>query len=184
MTSDEPAATTTGSAADTPGFSNVEEHLRSVSGVVVGDDGSETSRDAVLWAAEYAARRGTELHVVRCWQLTTAPQPASFEPGYIPPMEDWEGTVRQELDAAWTTLRDRMPQLQVHAVHGSPGRILVEASRDADLVVVGSRGHGRLAELVLGSVAAQVAREAQCPVTIVPPRADRPREDDVPTTGR
>jgi nucleotide-binding universal stress UspA family protein len=136
----------------------------------------------VLWAAEDAARRGTALHVVRCWQMTTAPTPATFEPGFVPPMEDWERAVLQELDAAWTSLRDRGAELQLHAVHGNPERVLVEASRDADLIVVGSRGHGRLAELVLGSVAAQVAREARCPVTIVRPRADRAGEDDVPAT--
>jgi nucleotide-binding universal stress UspA family protein len=182
MTSDKPAATTS-AAPDAADVSDVEEHLGSVLGVVVGDDGSEASRDAVLWAAEDAARRGTVLHVVRCWQMTTAPQPASFEVGYIPPMEDWERAVLQELDAAWTSLRDRVTELQLHAVHGNPGRVLVEASPDADLIVVGSRGHGRLANFVLGSVAAQVAREARCPVTIVRPRADRSGEDDAPVTG-
>jgi nucleotide-binding universal stress UspA family protein len=176
MTSDKPAATS-GAATDAADFSDVEEQLLSVSGVVVGDDGSTASRDAVLWAAEDAARRGTKLHIVRCWQMTTAPQPTSWQVGYIPPMEGWEGAVLQELNAAWTSLRDGVPELQLHAVHGNPGRVLVEASRDADLIVVGSRGHGRLAELVLGSVAAQVARAAQCPVVIVRPRADRPGED-------
>jgi nucleotide-binding universal stress UspA family protein len=179
MTSDKPAAPT-GAAPDAADFSAVEEHLGSVVGIVVGDDGSEASRDAVLWAAEDAARRGTQLHVVRCWQMTTAPQPASWEVGYIPPMQDWEAAVLQELDAAWTSLRGRVPALQLHAVHGNPARVLVEASHYADLIVVGSRGHGRLADFVLGSVAAQVSREARCPVTIVGPRADHPSGDDVP----
>ena len=133
---------------------------------------------AVLWAAEDAARCGTRLHVVRCWQMTTAPQPDSLEVGYVPPLEDWERAVGHGLDAAWASLRERVPELRLHAVHGSPERVLVEASRVADLVVVGSRGHGRLADFVLGSVAAAVSREAQCPVTIVRPRARRPDGDD------
>ncbi len=173
MISDKPGATTIGAAADATSVSDVEEHLWPVTGVVVGDDGSQASRDAVLWAAEDAARRGTWLHVLRCWQMTTAPQPISFDIGYIPPMEDWESAVRKELDTTWTSLRDRVPELQLHTVHGRPERVLVEASRDADLLVVGSRGHGRLADFVLGSVAAAVAREAHCPVVIVRPRADR-----------
>ncbi|TFV63954.1 universal stress protein [Geodermatophilus sp. DF01-2] len=183
MTGNGSTGSTTDAVADSVGAPGVEENLRSVTGVVVGDDGSAASRDAVLWAAEDAARRGAPLHVVRCWQMTTAPQPGSWKVGYIPPLEDWEQAVIRELDAAWASLRDRVPELRLHAVHGRPGRVLVEASRDADLVVVGSRGHGRLADLVLGSVATDVAREAQCPVVIVRPRTDRPGEDDATRAG-
>src|SRR3712207_228985 len=68
-------------------------------GVLLGHDGSECAQEALQWAARLAARAGWPLHVLRAWKITTAPQPATWEPGYVPPFEDFEKAVRADLEA-------------------------------------------------------------------------------------
>ena len=81
--------------------------------------------------------------------------------------QEAEDSVAKALDG----LGDSKPaSVTVKAFTGYPARVLVDASKDADLVVVGSRGTGGFAELVLGSVSSQVAHHAACPVVIVPSR--------------
>ncbi len=138
-------------------------------GVVVGDDMSRVSRAAVVWAAQDATRRGVSLHVLRAWSMTSAPRPASWAPGYIPAWSEWEAAVIEELrHRCKDLLADTTgTAVQMHAVHAPAAKALIEASKGADLVVVGSRGRGGFAGLVLGSVAEQVVRHAYCPVTVV-----------------
>ena len=135
----------------------------------MGDDGTDTSRAAVRWAALDAVRRGSVLHVVRCWSLVTAPRPATWAVGYVPPLRDWETAVLRQ------TRRLHAPQLADvegldvcwQPVHARPEAVLARASTGADLLVVGSRGRGELTELLLGSVAAAVLHTAACPVVVV-----------------
>ena len=145
------------------------ERVQISGGVVVGEDGSVPSRRAVVWAAQDAGRRGVTLHVLQAWSMTSAPRPASWAPGYVPALPDWEAAVVEKLDARCTDLLADTAGVvvEVHAVHGRPAQALIEASRRADLVVVGTRGRGGFAGLVLGSVAEQVVRHAYCPVTVV-----------------
>ena len=137
-------------------------------GVLVGHDGSECAHEALQWAAGLAARAGYPLHVLRAWKITTAPQPATLEPGYVPPLEDFEKAVQDELEAHVAAAR-LDPELSVtcHVTHGSPVRGLIESAARADLLVVGARGRGGFAGLVLGSVSDQCVRHAPCPVTVV-----------------
>jgi nucleotide-binding universal stress UspA family protein len=146
----------------------VTEHLPPLSGVVVGDDCSRNAHRAVAVAAEEAKRRNSPLHVVRSWSLTTAPRPATWEMGYMPSLAEWEQAVRDALEKEWGHLREEIPDLQLHPVHRSPKEVLVEASEHADVVVVGARGRGRMAGLVLGSVSDEVVRKTRCPVIVVP----------------
>ncbi len=155
----------------------VTAHLEVDGGIVVGDDGSGTSQQAVQWAADEAALRGCPLHVVRSWTMSNAPRPASWSFGYVPSRTEYEGAVAEKLQATWSGLADHVPALHLHAVHGDPARILVEGSLGADLVVVGSRGHGRVAEFMLGSVADEVVRAARCPVTIVRSSTSTPLDE-------
>ena len=145
------------------------ERVQLVGGVLVGDDGSLPSRTAVLWAAQDAARRGVTLHVLQAWSMTSAPRPASWTPGYVPALPEWEAAVADKLGARCTDLLAGTlgVLVEVHAVHAPAAQALIEASRGADVVVVGSRGRGGFAGLVLGSVAEQVVRHAFCPVTVV-----------------
>lgn len=137
--------------------------------VVVGVDGAPENRVVVDRAFEEARAQGTSLIAVHAWD---------------PPMRDEEiargfGIVWSELDkvrAAMLDQRleacaDRYPGVRVerHVVHGSPARRLVELSAHASLLVVGSRGRGGFAGMVLGSTSQALIRHALCPVLIVRP---------------
>ncbi|WP_222269884.1 universal stress protein [Modestobacter marinus] len=137
-------------------------------GVLVGHDGSEGAEEALQWAAALAARAGWPLHVLRAWRMTTAPQPASWEFGYVPPLPDYEKAVREELEARVAAAHlDPTLSVTCHVTQGSPARGLIESAVGADLLVVGARGLGGFAGLVLGSVSDQCVRHAPCPVTVV-----------------
>lgn len=142
-------------------------------GVVVGDDGSDHSDEAVRWAARYAAVCGKRLHVLRSWSIFTAPQPTTTAPGYVPPLADFQHAVQEDMEQHWSGLAAEAPgvEVQLQPVHGPAAQVLLEASVHAELVVVGSRGRGGFAELVLGSTADQVVRYSHCPVTVVRSRA-------------
>lgn len=150
-------------------------------GILVGDDGSPASRQAVRWAAGLAGRLGAPLHVVRSWAISSAPRPATATGGYVPPLTDFEQAVLDRLRADVDSLE--LPEgtdLQLHVLHGPAGRRLVEASEHAEMLVVGTRGAGGFLGLRMGSTADQVMRHAHCPVVVVPvPGADDP--DDLDT---
>ena len=137
-------------------------------GVLVAHDGPDCADEALRWAAGLAARAGYPLHVLRAWKMTTAPLPATWEPGYVPPLEDFEKAVREELEAH-VAAAGLDPEVSVtcHVTHGTPARGLIESAARADLLVVGARGLGGFAGLVLGSVSDQCVRHAPCPVTVV-----------------
>ncbi|WP_222195191.1 universal stress protein [Modestobacter italicus] len=142
-------------------------------GVVVGHDGSDCAQQALTWAATLAERASWPLHVVRAWRIATAPQPASWEPGYVPPMREYEQAVQADLEADVRSVlgAERAAAATCHVVHAAPVRTLIEAAQGADVLVVGARGRGGFAGLLLGSVSDQVTHHAPCPVTVV--RSDR-----------
>jgi len=136
--------------------------------VVVGVDGSDVSDLAIGFAMEEASRRGAELVAVHAFL-----HPVSLQPGDIVPLvydenalETDEGRLLAESLAGW---RDRFPDVPVRrkVVRGSAGRVLVEESKGAQLVVVGARGRGGFAGLLLGSVSHGLLHHAHCPVAIV-----------------
>lgn len=146
------------------------EALEVDGGVVVGHDGSTFAQEALIWAGALAGRAGLALHVVRAWNLVTAPRPAGWEAGSVPPMSAFELAVRDELDGQVT--RAQLPpsvHVTTHALHRAPAAGLVETSQGADLLVVGARGHGGFSGLLLGSVSDQCVHHASCPVTVVRP---------------
>jgi nucleotide-binding universal stress UspA family protein len=138
--------------------------------VVVGIDGSERSLDAVRVAIATASLRGCGLTILHAW---TAP---NFDaPGVAVPTElVLEEVEQDELRAMAETvagLREEYPDVMVEQrlVHGRASRVLIEASQGAELVVVGSRGRGGFASLLLGSVSHAVIHHAHCPVMVVRP---------------
>jgi nucleotide-binding universal stress UspA family protein len=149
----------------------VAETLVVDGGILVGHDGSAHAAAALKCGVDLARRFGQPLHVVRTWVMSSAPRPESWEPGYVPPMRDYEEAVRKALtrdvEAGGLTPGE---DVVVHVVHGAPARRLVEASAGADLLVVSRRGRGGFAGLGLGSVTDQVIRHANCPVVVVPAR--------------
>lgn len=132
--------------------------------IVVGVDGSPSSVEALRWAAHQAELTGAELHAVTSWHL-----PTTY--GWIPSVADfdWAGNARTTLDHAIKDALDgsRAALVHKHVLEGHASRVLLDASADAGLLVVGSRGHGEFAGMLLGSVAQHVVTHANCPVLVV-----------------
>lgn len=150
------------------GTDDVMETAHVEGGILVGHDGSECSQDAVRWAGELARRADLDLHVLRAWSMTTAPRPASWTPGYVPPLEEWAAAVHDELTRHVRGAGlDPAVRVTCHAVHRTAARGLIEAAANADLVVVGARGRGGFKGLLMGSTSDQVVHHAPCPVTVI-----------------
>jgi nucleotide-binding universal stress UspA family protein len=146
-------------------------------GVLVAHDGSAQAEAALRTAVGYAAALKTHVTVVRAWTISTAPRPSTAAPGYMPPFEDFEAATLAALEEDIAPIRADHPDVTITAVvvHGSPAEKLLEASRHADLLVLGSRGHGGFTGLLLGSTSEQLVRHAECPVLVNKP-ADKKTE--------
>ena len=136
--------------------------------ILVGVDGSESSHKAMAWAAAEAADHGAELVVLNVWEHTLLPPAGSVSVSehYVP---DPSQRTAENLRAEITQVLGEQPAIvvQPRLKQGTPAKVLIEESADADLLVVGTRGHGGFRGLVLGSVSQHVAAYAQCPVTVV-----------------
>jgi nucleotide-binding universal stress UspA family protein len=140
-----------------------------MAGIVVGVDGSAISQRALDWAAREAALRQAPLTVLAVHQVAVSNLTgrAMIAPEDAPEVEAARQAA-QELTVKTTSQLDSQPSsVTVRAVSGLPARELVSASQDADLVVVGSRGAGGFAALVMGSVSSQVVAHAACPVVVI-----------------
>jgi len=137
--------------------------------VVVGVDGSPNSIAALKWAAHYAQSTNCIVRAVYVWSyptssIITAPLGSAMAPA------DLMETASAEALAGFIAEAELPPE--VHVVHvvreGSTSKVLLEYSHDADILVVGARGHGGFAGLLLGSVANAVINHAPCPVAVIP----------------
>ncbi|MEU9047745.1 MULTISPECIES: universal stress protein [unclassified Kitasatospora] len=132
--------------------------------VVVGVDGSPSSKRALRWALGQAASTGAVVEAVACWR------PASMYEWAVHGQDSGHAEAAQKsLAAAVAEVIGAAPAVEVRqsTVTGNPAEVLVERSRGADLLVVGHRGHGGFAGLRLGSVSHACAQHAACPVVIV-----------------
>jgi nucleotide-binding universal stress UspA family protein len=136
--------------------------------IVVGVDGSEESRRALGWALDEARIRGARIVALRAWAY-----PALAAGGLIPATTDLvdqlAGGERKELAETVADFDAEGVEVEQVVVEDAAAHALVEAAAGADLLVVGSRGHGGFTGLLLGSVSQQCAHHAPCPVVIVPP---------------
>ncbi|MBP2335709.1 nucleotide-binding universal stress UspA family protein [Saccharothrix coeruleofusca] len=141
--------------------------------IVVGVDGSPASRGALRWALDEATRTGASVEAVMAWSREPEPVPAA-SPGEHPrgDQPDRRHPAR-ELHEIVEQVRARVPRapevVEVTIV-GDAGRALTDASRQADLLVVGATGRGALVQALLGDVPATCLRHSACPVVVVPPR--------------
>ncbi len=134
--------------------------------IVVGLDGSKVSSRALEWAATEANLRGAKLRAIRAWMLPSFSELPYPAPGALAmvPHQAHSALSSQLLD---TLGPDWAATVEPVVKEGRPAEVLIEASAGADLIVVGSRGHGGFVGLLLGSVSTQVVHHSHCPVTIV-----------------
>lgn len=132
--------------------------------VVVGIDGSESSKHALRWAARIARAEDARIEVVGTWQWPYAYGWTAAVPMEYSPEQDLEKVLNDVVGEVFDS--GRPVDLTVRVLEGDPARVLIELSETALLVVVGSRGRGGFAGLVLGSVSRKVAELAKCPVLI------------------
>jgi nucleotide-binding universal stress UspA family protein len=133
--------------------------------MVVGIDGSEGSRRALEWAVEHARRLGVSVMATYAWRGPSVPQ-LWYGPHSDP--DDLARRAAQFLDAQLASVDTSGVDVERRVVDNRPSAALIEAGTLASLVVVGSRGHGQVTNVVLGSVSDQVAHHATCPVVVVP----------------
>lgn len=139
-----------------------------MAGIVVGVDGSEHSVDALRWAASEARLRGVTLRVVASFSssiISTGYEVASPDPS------DLAAASNTMLGAAIDTVRESGElegvDIVTEALEGHAGEQLIKLSEDADLLVVGARGHGGFLGLLMGSVTTYVVNHALCTVVVV-----------------
>ena len=144
-----------------------------MSGIIVGVDGSDHSRRALSWAIQEAERRNIPLTVLTVHPDQVRPATGIYWalPDYPVSSADLELTrqeVREWAEKVASQIGAAAGEFTVTVVLGDPARQLIAASRDADLLVVGSRGAGPVAQHLMGSVSSKVAHHAACPVVVIP----------------
>lgn len=134
--------------------------------IVVGVDGSPSSRSALSWALGQASLTGASVTAVIAWEF---PAFYSWEGGTMPP-EEFEDAAHENLHRAVDeTVTDTHRHVTVHREvrHGHAAQVMLEASKGAELLVLGSRGHGGFVGALLGSVSHKCVHHAGCPVVIL-----------------
>lgn len=137
--------------------------------IVVGVDGSEPSLAALRWAVRQAAVTGSSVEAVTAWHFPYLTTPIGWAPVTLMEGADFAGTTRKALARAVAAVVDPASTvpLEMTVAEGNPARVLLDAAKGADLLVVGSRGYGGFTEALLGSVSQHCVHHAACPVVIV-----------------
>ena len=133
--------------------------------IVVGIDGSQPSRLALQWAARQAELTGATMEAIHAWDV---PAVISIAPVAIE-LDVLEKAAEQVVAECVFEVRHAFPSLPVRGrvVQGNAASVLIRAARDADLLVVGSRGHGGFVGALLGSVSQHCVHHATCPVVVI-----------------
>jgi nucleotide-binding universal stress UspA family protein len=134
--------------------------------IVVGIDGYDESRPALDWACELAARSGARLELVHAWEYPYRTKDAVF--GSPQEIMQRDATALADRVVAGLSDAHRAAITATHVLEGLTFDVLIEAAKDADLIVVGSRGRGGLRSLLLGSVSRKVVQHASCTVAVIP----------------
>jgi len=133
--------------------------------IVAGVDGSASSKAALAWAVRQAGLTGATVDAVTAWDF-----PVVFPAPWPPQMGgDWKELARRVVTEAVDEVSGSASQVEIRPriEEGNAAQVLVDASDGADLLVVGSRGHGGFVEALLGSVSQHCAHHAGCPVVVI-----------------
>lgn len=130
--------------------------------IVVGVDGSDASVKATAWAANEARVTGGTLDLTIVWA-----RPMSYGLPLVVGGYDPEQQAREIVEKAASGIDLPTERVHISVFNGAAPTVLVERSKHADLLVVGSRGHGGFAEMLLGSVSDHCVHHAECPVVVV-----------------
>src|SRR3974390_1211199 len=131
--------------------------------IVVGVDGSESSRRALRWAARQAEFTGASLEVVIAWEVPPVYRWSSSSPRDL--REGAEAILQEEVTAVLGD--DLSIDVKASVVEGHPVPVLLSATKEASPLVLGNRGHSKYAGILLGSVSSHCVTQATCPVTVV-----------------
>lgn len=167
-------------------MSAAQDSARPTRGIVVGVDGSPLSVEALKWAARLQPMLGGPITAIAAWHLPTSGAAFAQYPGI-----EWnpEQDAAAVLEAALTEAYggQRPGGLTARTIEGRPAQVLVEASRGAAMLVVGSRGLGGFMGMLLGSVSRACAEHAACPVMVLHAPGDEQageRADETEMTSR
>ena len=143
-----------------------------MSGIVVGVDGSDHSHRALMWAMRQAVQQHVPLTVVAVRPDPVRPATGIYWGAHAYPEDTHNPEVARKaiqeiVEQVENEIGETAPQVTVNVVTGDPAEELIKASRDADIVVVGSRGSGGFASLLMGSVSSKVTHHAACPVVVI-----------------
>lgn len=160
----------------------VDQPVDQTDRIVVGVDGSAGSEAALRWAMAHARQTHASVEAVAAWQY---PDMYGYSWGYLPSMPDggnFAASAEKVLAETVARVKDQTGSpagVAIRVVEGHPAQVLMEAARDARLLVVGTRGHGTFAGVLLGSVSRHCVQHAPCPVVVVP----QPDAGDAPAAG-
>lgn len=132
--------------------------------IVVGVDGSPSSNVALRWAVRQARLTGARVEAVTAWQF-----PTYYGWDLLPDSADVESTARSMLEEAIAGVTTLAPGVKIQPTvrQGNPAQVLLDDAKGAELLVVGSRGHGGFTEALLGSVGQHCVHHATCPVVVI-----------------
>lgn len=138
--------------------------------IIVGVDGSACALEALSVAADEAELRGDRLRIVSAWEIPPVLYGGGLTPGFDQEsIEGFHEVAEKMVGDALAQIKQRHPALETEGrvVQGQAAEVLLEQAKDASLIVVGNRGRGGFASLMLGSVSQQVVHHAPCPVLVV-----------------
>jgi len=137
--------------------------------IVVGVDGSSGSKEALRWAVGQAELTGAVVEAVIAWQFPAVASGYGWIPMPVADDLDCEGIAAKVLGDTVADCADPAGQVQIitSVLHGNAAEVLLDRARGADLLVVGSRGHGGFVGALLGSVSQHCAHHATCPLVII-----------------
>ena len=135
--------------------------------VVVGVDGSAESVAALRWAARYATATGAQVRAMLAWHYPGAAGGPPIEKAPKAVHDQTDAQMHETLDAAIAKAGEEAAGVEKATAYGHPAQVLIEASKEAGLLVVGRHGHGAFTGMLLGSVSIHCVTGAHCPVVVI-----------------